>query len=160
MSCKRLDRREFVLDGGCALFTLAALGLTAADGVAYPLGTLVAAGGSGSERRYPIPAADGVNIDRDAQVILVRASGKVFAFALSCPHQNAAVKWVAKDHRFQCTKHDSRYQPDGTYTEGHATRNLDRFPIRREADTVIVSLDAVFRSDQNRAGWDAAAVTL
>jgi nitrite reductase/ring-hydroxylating ferredoxin subunit len=101
-----------------------------------------------------------VNIDRDAQVILVRASGKVFAFALSCPHQNAAVKWVAKDRRFQCTKHDSRYQPDGAYTEGHATRNLDRFPIRREADAVIVSLDAVFRSDQNRAGWDAAAVTL
>jgi nitrite reductase/ring-hydroxylating ferredoxin subunit len=87
-----------------------------------------------------------VNIDRDAQVILVRASGKVFAFALSCPHQNAAVKWVAKDRRFQCTKHDSRYQPDGAYTEGHATRNLDRFPIRREADAVIVSLDAVFRS--------------
>jgi Rieske Fe-S protein len=79
---------------------------------------------------------------------------------LACPHQNAAVKWVAKDHRFQCTKHDSRYQQDGTYTEGHTTRNLDRFPIRRDGDSVVVSLDAVFRSDENRSGWDAAAITL
>ena len=44
--------------------------------------------------------------------------------ALSCPHQNNAVKWVAKDHCFQCTKHDSQYQPDGVYTSGRATRNL------------------------------------
>jgi Rieske Fe-S protein len=84
----------------------------------------------------------------------------MFAFALSCPHQNAAVKWVAKDHRFQCTKHDSEYQPDGTYTTGHATRNLDRFPIRRDGDAVVVNLNAVYRSDQNHSGWEAAAVTL
>jgi Rieske Fe-S protein len=158
MSCKQIGRRDFIHDGGCLLLTLTALGLSP-EAAAGPV--LVAVGsGSGSERRYPIPAADGVSIDHGPQVILVRASGKVFAFALSCPHQNAAVKWVAKDHRFQCTKHDSQYQPDGTYTTGHTTRNLDRFPIRRDGDSVVVSLDAVFRSDQNRAGWDAAVVTL
>ena len=158
MSCRGFGRREFIHDGSCVLLALSALGL-AGDAAAYPAAA-VSGAGSGSERRYPIPPADGVNIDRAAQVILVRASSKVFAFALACPHQNAAVKWVAKEQRFQCTKHDSRYQPDGVYTEGHTTRNLDRFPIRRDGDMVVVSLDAVFRSDQNRGGWDAAVVTL
>lgn len=140
------------------MFALTALGLSA-EAAARPVVAVIGSG-SGPERRYPIPAADGVSIDRGTQVILVRASGKVFAFALSCPHQNAAVKWVAKDRRFECTKHDSEYQPDGTYTTGHATRNLDRYPIHRDGDMVVVSLDAVFRSDQNHSGWDAAAVTL
>jgi Rieske Fe-S protein len=150
-----LGRREFIHEGSCVLLALSAVGL-AGDAVASA--AAISGAGAGRERRYPIPSTDGVNIDRDAQVILVRAAAKVFAFALACPHQNAAVKWVAKDRRFQCTKHDSRYQQDGTYTEGHTTRNLDRFPIRRDGDAVVVSLDAVFRSDQNRAGWDAAAV--
>lgn len=157
MSCRNLDRREFIHEGSCVLLALSAVGL-AAEAVASP--ALISGAGGGRERRYPIPSADGVTIDRDAQVILVRAASKVFAFALACPHQNAAVKWVAKDHRFQCTKHDSRYQQDGTYTEGHTTRNLDRFPIRRDGDSVVVSLDAVFRSDENRSGWDGAAITL
>ena len=158
MSCRPFGRREFIQGSGCAVFALTALGLST-EAAARPVVSVIGSG-SGTERRYPIPSADGVSIDRDAQVILVRASSKVFAFALSCPHQNAAVKWVAKDHRFQCTKHDSEYQPDGTYTTGHATRNLDRFPIRRDGDAVVVSLNAVFRSDQNKAGWDSAAVTL
>ena len=76
----------------------------------------------------------------------------------ACPHEHAAVKWVAKDGRFQCSKHDSRYTPEGTYTSGRATRNLDRFPIRREGDTIVVTVDRVFRSDQDSAGWTAASV--
>jgi Rieske Fe-S protein len=67
---------------------------------------------------------------------------------------------VAKDHRFQCTKHDSKYQPDGTYTSGRATRNLDRFAIRRDGPSVVVDLDKTFHSDTDAAGWTAAAVTL
>jgi Rieske Fe-S protein len=159
MSCKDPGRREFIHNGSCVLLALSALGLDGTEAAAYPVAE-IAGGGSGQERRYPVPTSEGVNIDRGAQVILVRASTKVFAFALACPHQNAAVKWVAKDRRFQCTKHDSKYQPDGTYIEGHTTRNLDRFPIRRDGDFVVVNLDAVFRSDQDRAGWEAASVNL
>jgi Rieske Fe-S protein len=80
--------------------------------------------------------------------------------ALACPHENAAVKWIAKDGRFQCSKHDSRYTPEGTYTSGHATRNLDRFPVRREQNEVVVTVDRVYRSDQNMAAWASAAVLL
>jgi len=95
------------------VFTLAALGLSA--DLVLPV-SAIAGAGSGPERSYPIPAADSVNIDRKSQVILVRYANRVYAFALACPHEHAAVKWLAKDHRFQCTKHDSQYTPDGKYT--------------------------------------------
>ena len=65
---------------------------------------------------------------------------------------------LKKENRFQCSKHDSQYTPDGTYTTGHATRNLDRFPIKREGSSVVVDLEKVFQSDQHAAAWAAAAV--
>ena len=113
---------------------------------------------NGGEKSYPIPPADSVNIDRKAQVILVRYANHVYAFSLACPHEQAAVKWLKKDNHFQCSKHDSEYKPDGVYTIGHATRNLDRFPIRREGTMVIVNLQKVFQSDKHAAAWAAAAV--
>jgi nitrite reductase/ring-hydroxylating ferredoxin subunit len=141
---------------GCGIFTIAALGLPR-DVLALPVAS-VEGEGAGPERRYAIPAADGVTIDRSSQVILVRYANHVYAMALACPHENAAVKWIAKDRRFQCTKHDSKYTPEGTYTSGHATRNLDRFPVNRDAGFVVVAVDRVFRSDQNQAAWDAARI--
>lgn len=113
-----------------------------------------------NERAFPIPAADSVNVDRTASMILVRAQGKVWAFALSCPHEHAAVKWSAKEARFLCTKHDSKYTPDGKYISGRATRHMDRFPIKKDGGNVIVTLDLVFRNDQDPAGWAAAEVAV
>jgi nitrite reductase/ring-hydroxylating ferredoxin subunit len=133
------------------------LGLSEDQIKALPLGEVQGAQ-SGAERRYPIPAADSVNIDHASQVIVVRASGRMYVFALSCPHQNNAVKWVAKDHRFQCTKHDSQYQVDGVHTAGRATRNLDRYLIRRDGDAVVVDLHKWTQSDKDPAGWAAASV--
>jgi len=158
MPCNQGSRRTVLQQGVCALITTGALGLSV-DAEALPV-AFVASETATAERRYPLPAADGVSIDRSAQVILVRAAGSVYAMALACPHQQAAVKWVEKDHRFQCTKHDSRYTPDGTYTSGRATRNLDRFPLRLEGDTVVVATDHVFRSDQDQAAWRAAQAPL
>ena len=158
MSCKANDRRVFLRQGGCGLLTLAMLGL--ADSAAALPVSRVSGTGSDVERRYPIPQADGVSIDRRAQIILVRFANKVFAMALACPHENAAVKWLAKDRRFQCSKHDSRYTPEGTYTSGHTTRNLDRFPVRREEAEIVVTTDRVFRSDQNLSAWASATVVL
>ena len=116
--------------------------------------------GSDKERQYPLPAADGVNIDRQTQVILVRLQNRVYAFALSCPHENAALKWLPKDHRFQCTKHDSKYQPDGTHMSGRATRNMDRFAIRREGESIFVNLQHWFQSDKDPSGWGSALIQL
>jgi len=159
MPCNDKSRRQFLQEGGCFALTLAALGLGSGSALALPVGT-VSGAGSGAERRYPIPAADGVDVDRKASVIVVRFKGQVFAFALSCPHQNAAVKWVAKDGRFHCTKHDSEYKPDGIYVTGHATRNMDRFPVHRDGDAIVVDMSKVFHSDSDAAAWAAAAVTV
>ena len=153
------SRRTFLAQSTkCAAVTLA-LGLPTRAILALPI-TWTEGTGEGPERAYPVPAADAVQIDHDRQVILVRFQNHVYAFSLACPHEHAAVKWVEKDRRFQCTKHDSRYQPDGVHPSGRATRNLDRFPVRIDAATVVVSLDKVFRSDQDPAEWAAATVAV
>lgn len=113
-----------------------------------------------SDVEYPIPAADGATIDREHDVILVRHAGQCIAFALSCPHQNTALKWLAEDGRFQCPKHKSRYTPDGVFVSGRATRNMDRLPIRRAGDKLVVDVDRVFESDKDAAGWRGAVVAV
>jgi nitrite reductase/ring-hydroxylating ferredoxin subunit len=153
------SRRDFLCRSGCAAWTVAVLGLAGSDLSALPVNEIEGRR-ERTERRYPIPSADSVNIDHAAQIIIVRASGHVFAFNLACPHENAAVKWVANDHRFQCTKHDSRYQADGEHISGRATRNMDRFAVRREAAELVVELDRIIRSDQDAAAWTAATVAV
>jgi len=159
---KRIDvdsgRRGFIQTIGCLAGTLAALGISG-DALAAPV-ALLDSDQAGAEKTYPIPAADGVSVDRAAQVILVRANGHVFAFALSCPHQNAAVKWVPQHNQFECTKHDSHYTADGTHVSGRATRNLDRMPIKKDGNVVHVDTAHVFESDKDAAGWNAATVSV
>jgi nitrite reductase/ring-hydroxylating ferredoxin subunit len=113
-----------------------------------------------AERRYAIPAADGVAIDRDNSVIIARAAGRVYAFALSCPHQNTALRWSADDREFQCPKHKSHYRADGTFIEGRATRDMDRLPIRREGAAIVVDVDALIQGDEHPKEWAAAFVAV
>ncbi len=153
------SRRDFLHTGACAVVSLALCGLSEAALRALPV-RAVAGRGAGSDRAYPIPPDDSVNIDHQAGIIIVRYHNEMLAFSLSCPHQHAALKWVEGEHRFQCTKHDSRYQPDGVHISGRATRNMDRFPVRLEGGQLVVDTSQVYRSDQNETGWDAAAVAL
>lgn len=157
MPCDRLSRRGFLAGSACGVFTVAAFGLPG-DVSALSV-TTIEAQGSGNERRYPIPASDGASIDRASQVILVRYAGKVYAMSLVCPHENAAVRWLPRDGRFQCSKHTSRYTPDGAFTSGRATRNMDRFPVRKEGGEVVVTIDRVYQSDKDANGWNAASVS-
>jgi nitrite reductase/ring-hydroxylating ferredoxin subunit len=152
------SRREFLQGAGCLAGALALFGIADAA-LAAPVSAISGAS-AGADRVYPLPAADGISVDKASQVILVRASGHVYAFALSCPHQNAAVKWVEKNGRFECTKHDSKYQADGVHTSGRATRNMDRYPIRREGDSIHVDTARVFQSDKDSAGWNGASVAV
>jgi Rieske Fe-S protein len=110
------------------------------------------------EVEYPVPASDGAIIDRQHDVIVVRAGDACFAFALSCPHQNTALKWLPADRRFQCPKHQSKYTPEGVFLSGRATRNMDRLPIRCAAGRLLVDVDRVYESDKDAAGWAAARV--
>jgi Rieske Fe-S protein len=143
----------------CFTLSAAALGLDPDDATALPIVEGAGAQAAG-EIRYPIPVGDGVTIDRKAQVIVVRYQSKLYAFNLACPHENNVLKWLPKDGRFQCTKHDSQYTPNGTYTSGRATRNMDRLGVRREDNTLVVDLSKFYQSDKNAPGWAAAVVAL
>ena len=138
----------------------AAVALTGLSAFA-PLDELAALGTSrGSVVHYPIPAADGVSIDKKNEVILARTKGEVFAFALSCPHQNTALRVSGKNGGFQCPRHQSRYEPNGTFIDGKATRNMDRLKIEHIGNEIVVDADVVYESDTEPAKWFAATVKL
>lgn len=108
--------------------------------------------------KYALPAVDGVSIDAANEIILCRNAGEVYAFALSCPHQNTALKVMPKNAGFQCPRHKSKYQPNGTFVSGRATRNMDRLQITRDGATITVDPDIAFESDTDPAKWSAAVV--
>jgi Rieske Fe-S protein len=147
---------------------MSAAALAAMAGVAPRPGTaaavpVVEASGTQTgpdEHSYALPAADGVTIDRDTQVILVRFQEKLYAFNLACPHENTALRWKPRDGCFQCPRHESQYKPDGTFISGRATRNMDRFAVKRAGDKLVVDLNRLFRSDQQAQDWSAAAVAV
>jgi Rieske Fe-S protein len=154
-------RRDFLREAlGAVAAAFAGLGVapTRAAALAVRFGTALAV--RGEEHTYPLPAADGATIDKEAQIILVRYDQKVYAFNLSCPHQNTALRWYAEDNQFQCPKHHSRYRPDGVFISGRATRSMDRLGIRRDGATVIVDADKFYRQDKNPTEWEAAVIGL
>jgi cytochrome b6-f complex iron-sulfur subunit len=46
-----------------------------------------------------------------------------------CVHLGCLYAWVDSTIRFECPCHGSKYQGDGTYIEGPAPRDLDRFRV-------------------------------
>lgn len=159
--CPLVERRVFLRDAAVLLAGLvAALGVPPARARALPVRFGRALAASGDVITYPIPVADGAQIDRDNQVVLARFEQKVYAFNLACPHQNTALRWQPEDGIFQCPKHHSRYRPDGAFISGRATRGMDRFGLRREGGNVLVDLSQLFRQDRDPAQWDAALVAL
>ncbi len=47
-----------------------------------------------------------------------------------CVHLGCLYAWVDSNQRFECPCHGSKYQLDGTYIEGPAPRDLDRFVVQ------------------------------
>lgn len=139
--CPLMDRRAFLFS--------AALMLPVIAGVRV----------SRDQKAYPVPATDGVMIDKDEDVIISRTQGKVFAFNLACPHQNTALKWDGGKTRFQCPKHKSIYTPEGVFVEGRATRGMDRFAVHRDGGSIVVNLDTLYEQDKDGDKWTKAFVT-
>jgi Rieske Fe-S protein len=139
---------------------LIATGFGVKRAVAAPLAFVEALSEGDDGVTYEIPKEDGATIDRDKKVILVRWEQKIYAFALTCPHQNTALRWLEKDKRFQCPKHESKYKPDGTFISGRATRGMDRYPVKRDSDRIVVDVGAMKKETEDKAGWGAAFVSL
>jgi cytochrome b6-f complex iron-sulfur subunit len=139
--CPLIDRRTFL--------SSAALMLPLISGIRI----------SREEKAYPIPTTDGVQIDKDQDVIISRTKDRIFAFNLACPHQNTAIRWDNGKTRFQCPKHKSIYTPEGVFVEGRATRGLDRFAVRKDGNSIVVNLDSLFEQDKDADKWSKAFVT-
>jgi Rieske Fe-S protein len=160
-ACALCARRAFLRDTARAVAgALIAIGVPRRRALELPVAVLRALRRDGSTVTYPVPATDSVSIDRDNQDILVRWQNVAYAFNLACPHQNTALEWDDADHRFQCPKHHSKYQPDGSFISGRATRAMDRLGIQRQGATLVVDLDAFYRQDKNPDQWKAALVNL
>ena len=154
-------RRAFLRQSMLAVAAaLVSLGAAPAAALALPLEVIDGRRTADQTVTYPVPAADGVQIDKDNQVILVQWEGAAYAFNLSCPHQNTALRWDDADHRFQCPKHHSKYRPDGVFIEGRATRGMDRLAIQHVGGNLVVNVDKMFKQDADAAGWGAAVVSL
>jgi nitrite reductase/ring-hydroxylating ferredoxin subunit len=157
--CTLHDRRSFLTKTLAAVAAASVLlpGIVRAEEMAgfvlYRAGRL-----ANGTAKYPVPAADGATIDADNEVILVRSGGKIFAFALSCPHQRAMLRIKGGDTAFLCPKHKSEYKLDGEFIRGRATRNMDRRPIRKDGEELVVDVDSTIQSDEQAAAWDAAFV--
>jgi nitrite reductase/ring-hydroxylating ferredoxin subunit len=154
-------RREFLRDAFLSVAgALVAVGMSKASALAMPLELTSAMRASGALRTYAIPSVDGAQIDKDNDVILVRWQDALYAFSLSCPHQNTALKWDGK--HFECPKHHSEFTPSGAYVadSGRATRDMDRYAITRAGTGVSVELDKLYQQDTDEALWSAAVVKL
>ncbi|MEO5818461.1 MAG: Rieske (2Fe-2S) protein [Gemmatimonadaceae bacterium] len=159
--CGVSGRRDFLLDAlRASAAAMAAIGLTPAGAHAMPLRWISALASHADEKSYPVPAADGVQIDKENEVILSRVGKQVYAFALACPHQNTALRWEAEDNRFQCPKHKSRYRADGSFIEGRATRSMDRYAIKLGGGQIVVDIDKVLQEDMEKPAWQQAVVTV
>ena len=53
----------------------------------------------------------------------------VLALYKVCTHLGCLYKWVETNTRFECPCHGSKFEIDGTYIEGPAPRDLDRFAL-------------------------------
>ena len=152
-------RRDFVRDAAAfgIAGALATLGL-ARNAAALPVSMIEALSRSADTLSYAIPAKDGVQIDKDNEVILVRWQNLVYAFNLSCPHQHTALRWNDAAKQFQCPKHKSKYTPSGSFISGRATRGMDRFAIQRQGANVVIDVDKMYEEDENEAAWKAAFI--
>jgi cytochrome b6-f complex iron-sulfur subunit len=143
MQFRNVSRREFlnyVWIGSLAIFTAATGGAMLAFamprfaegefGGTYTVGTV-------SEK---LPAPDSppvnfpdlkfwlVNVGPDAAAKGGGIEGLVALYKV-CVHLGCLYAWVDSTIRFECPCHGSKYQEDGTYIEGPAPRDLDRFRV-------------------------------
>ena len=146
-----------------AVSALVALGVAPGLASAAPVEFITPVGGTREEKAYPIPAADGTQIDKGNDAIITRWQGKVYAYALACPHQNTALKWYGQGSRIRVPQtplaiHARRHLHQGQRAARRA--GLDRFAVRKDGNNIVVNLDKVFQEDENEAQWKAAFVTV
>lgn len=155
-------RRAFLRDVGLAVVAAvaaSAIGSPAAL-LAQSVSEMAPAPLVGGRLTYPTPATDSISIDSTNEVIIARWQNRVYAFSRKCPHRGSRLEWKADERRVFCPKHKARFQPDGTHDSGRRSRELDRYDITRQGESIVVNPDALRRSDLEPAAWRAAVIVL
>ncbi len=95
---------------------------------AYPRFKAGEFGGVFSIAPEEIPSAGAAPVSKPAGRFWLsnNASGFTALYGV-CTHLGCLPKWVDTNDRFECPCHGSKFELDGTYIEGPAPRNLDRF---------------------------------
>jgi len=127
-----MNRREFLFYvwGASIALTLAGSG-GAILWFAYPRFREGEFGGEFPIAASALPAPDAPPEDHpDGRFWLVNTGDGVLAIYKVCTHLGCLYKWVPSNDRFECPCHGSKFEKDGTWIEGPAPRNLDRFVIR------------------------------
>ena len=140
---RNITRREFlnyVWAGSMAIFLAASVGAMYAFslprfqegefGGTYTVGTIA--------EKLPAPDSPPVNYP-NVKFWLVNVGPKtaakgggregLVALYKVCVHLGCLYAWVDSTDRFECPCHGSKYHEDGTYIEGPAPRDLDRFRV-------------------------------
>lgn len=147
MERAKLSRREFlyyIWGGSMALSMAGSVG--AVLWFAYPRFKEGEFGGLVPLALDKIPPPGSNPVERaDVKLWLVNTDQGFLGIYKVCTHLGCLYKWVDVNNRFECPCHGSKFQADGTYIEGPAPRNLDRF--------VVIAVDAdgneLARTDEN-----------
>jgi cytochrome b6-f complex iron-sulfur subunit len=142
-----LSRREFLYYIGGASLALITVG-TCGGVLWYTLPDSrageIAVDMEAFTRRLPHPILV-VFYVQDADAVFSRLEAGWIVQHRRCVYETypPLVRWVDRNNRFECPECGSKYQLDGTYIEGPASRGLDRFAFRVTTSdgTVLTSTD-------------------
>lgn len=152
-----MERREFLRNAALAtVAALAALGSAPGPAFASTVRAIAPLRTGNPWQSYQLPASDSVAVDEAGGVIIARWQGRCYAFSIKCPHRGARLEWRGGEGRIFCPKHKARFRPDGAHDSGRASRDLDRFDVRRLGGELQVNLQALHRADQDATAWSAA----
>lgn len=77
----------------------------------------------------------------DPLLVVIPAGGQTpVAVNPTCTHQGCLVDWQADQKQFVCPCHGSQYGPEGKVTQGPASQPLATYPVKVEADQVLVKV--------------------
>lgn len=156
------SRRAFLRQTGLAVAAAVTAASLAAPSSAFAevIGTIAPTGARGRRLTYPMPMTAGVTVDDDNDVILARWQRKVYAFSQRCPHKGAQLEWRVDEQRVFCPKHKARFDAGGAHVSGRRSRDLDRYDVTRDGQTIVVDTATVRRADEDAAAWKAAVVSV
>ena len=99
--------------------------------------------------RYPMPGKDGVEFDDKNEVILVRNAGRVYAFALACPHQNTALRLEPSKRGFSAPSTIRSTSSTASTSRGGRRAAWTDTPFAGRARSSVVDVALYYESDSN-----------